>query len=163
MSKPRVGAFLVALLLLAVIGAAVGWIAGVRVADARDSATGTREPDPPRGDPCPSAAESAAAEAGSPGGLVEILYIRTEDDRQVWICRDTAGTIFYQGYVGPIGGDLRPGENALFLTTVENTDDGYLATNETDDGRTTYHVTSTALTQSNDGNQSTYEVVERRP
>jgi hypothetical protein len=169
--KPRGRAlllFLVAMVLLAVIGATGGWFYGERVADRRAANQGdpSEQPrvtqEPPAGDPCPDATESAAKDAGSPGGLVEILYIRTEDNKQVWICRDTAGSIFYQGYVGPIGGDLRQGENALFLTTVAESGAGYLATNETDDGTTTYSVTAYRLTQSTNGKESTFPVAERR-
>lgn len=177
-AKPRVVAFLAALALLAVIGGAGGWIFGVQVADRRaaraatsGSPPATQEPtappptkeEPVAGEPCPAATGTAAEAAGSPGGLVEIFYIRTEDDRQVWICRDAAGTIYYQGYIGPPGGDLVQGENALFLPTVEETDDGYLATNDTATTRTTYHVTAQALTQSTGADESTYEVVEKRP
>jgi hypothetical protein len=170
-------AFLAALALLAVIGAAAGWIYGVRVADEREangassSSAGppvTQDPAPPptqevEGEPCLAVTEAAAESAGSPGGLVEIFYIRTEDDRQVWICRDAAGSIFYQGYVGPVGGDLVQGENALFLTTVQETADGYLATNDTATTRTTYHVTADSLTQSTGDDESSYDVVEQRP
>ena len=167
-------AFLAALALLAVIGAAAGWIYGVRVSDERAASASsavppvTQEPAPPptqevEGEPCLAVTEAAAGSAGSPGGLVEIFYIRTEDDRQVWICRDTAGLIFYQGYIGPVGGDLVQGENALFLTTVQETADGYLATNDTATTRTTYHVTAESLTQSANDDESSYEVVEKRP
>lgn len=163
--------FLLAVVLLGAAGAAGGWFYGQRVADRRAAEQGGGGDDQPstpvvrepEGDPCPDAAQAAAEDAGSPGGLVEILYIRTDDDRQVWICRDTAGTIFYQGYVGPVGGDLEQGKNALFLTSVAQTDGGYLATNETDDGTTTYSVTPYRLTQSTNGNESTFPVAERRP
>ncbi|MEV4619659.1 hypothetical protein AB0J74_13230 [Asanoa sp. NPDC049573] len=156
--------------LLGAAGAAGGWFYGQRVADRRAADRGaeiTEQPETPvvrqpQGDPCPDAAEAAAEDAGSPGGLVEILYIRTEDDRQVWICRDTAGSIFYQGYVGPVGGDLQQGTNALFLTSVTESGGGYLATNETADGTTTYSVTPYRLTQSTNGKESTYPVTERR-
>ncbi|MEV0718024.1 hypothetical protein [Asanoa sp. NPDC050611] len=164
--------FLVALLLLAVIGAAAGWIYGARVADQRaanrpaqeetQDTPGT-EPEVPVGEDCPAATQEAARGAGSSGGLTEVLYIRTEDDKQVWICRDTAGTLFYQGYVGPADGDFIQGENALFLTSVEETGGGYLATNQTDDGTTTYSVTPYRLTQSTNGKESTYQVTDRRP
>lgn len=160
------------MVLLAVVGAAAGWFYGQRVSDRRAANRGggvvTQPTTPPvtegpQGDPCPDATESAAEDAGSPGGLVEVLYIRTEDNKQVWICRDTAGSIFYQGYVGPLDGDLRQGENALFLTTVAETGGGYLATNQTDDGTTTYSVTPYRLTQSTNGKESTFPVAERRP
>jgi hypothetical protein len=95
--------------------------------------------------------------------LREALYIRTEDDKQVWICRDEAGTLFYQGYVGPADGDFIEGENALFLTTVEETGGGYLATNKTNEGTTTYSVTPYRLTQTTNGKESTFPVAERRP
>ncbi|GIF53453.1 hypothetical protein Afe04nite_79920 [Asanoa ferruginea] len=171
--KPRGRAllsFLVAMVLLAVIGATGGWLYGQRVADRRAAdGGGGGEPtqpevtsEPPSGEPCREETEAAAENAGSPGGLVEILYIRTEDNKQVWICRDTAGSIFYQGYVGPLGGELREGENALFLTTVAETAGGYLATNETDDGTTIYSVTPYRLTQSTNGKESTFPVAERR-
>lgn len=162
--------FLVALVLLAVIGATAGWIYGARVADQRAA---DRQPvqeetqnTPPRvreGEECPAATQEAAQGAGSSGVLREVLYIRTEDDKQVWICRDEAGTLFYQGYVGPADGDFIEGENALFLTTVEETGGGYLATNKTDEGTTTYSVTPYRLTQTTNGKESTFPVAERRP
>ncbi|GIF68822.1 hypothetical protein Ais01nite_68570 [Asanoa ishikariensis] len=172
-------AFLAALALLAVIGGAGGWIYGARIADQRASNPQVQEtndtqdtpesPDtpetqePPRGEDCPRATQVAAEGAGSPGGLTEVLFIRTEDDRQVWICRDTAGTLFYQGYIGPADGDFIQGENALFLTTVEETGGGYLATNQTDEGTTTYSVTPYRLTQKTNDKESTFPVSERRP
>ncbi|SNT65085.1 hypothetical protein SAMN05421812_1207 [Asanoa hainanensis] len=165
-------AFLAALALLAVIGGAGGWIYGAQVADERaanrqveeiqDTPSVVQEA-PPRGEDCPRATQEAAGAAGSPGGLTEVLYIRTEDDRQVWICQDTAGTLFYQGYIGPADGDFIQGENALFLTTVDQTDGGYLATNQTDQGTTTYSVTPYRLTQTTNGKDSTFPVTERRP
>ncbi|GIF58909.1 hypothetical protein Air01nite_50040 [Asanoa iriomotensis] len=157
-------------MLLAVIGAAAGWIYGTRVADDRaaekqsqESPPETESPLPPSGEDCPSATQEAAQGAGSSGNLTEVLYIRTDDDRQVWICRDQAGTLFYQGYIGPADGAFIQGENALFLTTVEETGGGYLATNQTDEGTTTYSVTPYRLTQSTNGKESTFAVAERRP
>jgi hypothetical protein len=162
------GPFLVALVLLAVIGGAAGWIYGARVADQRAADRPVQEetqdtPAAPAGEDCPAATQEAARGAGAAGALTEVLYIRTEDDKQVWICRDPAGTLFYQGYVGPADGDFIQGENALFLTTVEETGGGYLATNRTDEGTTTYSVTPYRLTQSTNGKESTYQVTDRRP
>ena len=98
--KPRgrvLAPFLVLLVLLTAGGAAAGWIYGEQVADRRatdsagnGAAAAEESSAPATGDPCPQAAESAAEQAGSPGGLTEVLYIRTDDDKQVWICRDTA-------------------------------------------------------------------------
>jgi len=178
--RPILVPFLVALVLLAVIGASVGWVYGSRVADSRAARDGVADdpttpvvtdgPEPPpatttppSGPACPDAAEAAATDAGSPGGLVEIFYIRTEDARQIWICRDTAGSLFYQGYDGSDDRPLEQGVTALFLSTVEQVEDGYLATNETPDGRTTYHVTPDLLTQTTNGKDSTFEVAEVRP
>jgi hypothetical protein len=167
--------FLAALALLTVIGASTGWIVGTQVVDRRAAAARdrgysappaepTREPDTASaGPPCPEAAEKAAADAGSPGGLVEVFYARTEDDRQIWICRDSAGALFYQGYIGPVGGELRQGDNALFLTGVQETDGGYTATNTTPEGTTTYQVTPTTLIHNTNGDISTFPVVEHRP
>ena len=179
--RPILVPFLVALVLLAVIGASVGWVYGSRVADERAASdgvagdpttpvvTGSPEPapatttTPPSGPACPDAAEAAATDAGSPGGLVEIFYIRTEDAREIWICRDTAGSLFYQGYDGSDDRPLEQGVTALFLSTVEQVEDGYLATNETPDGRTTYHVTPDLLTQTTNGTESTFQVAVKRP
>ncbi|GIF70930.1 hypothetical protein Asi02nite_04480 [Asanoa siamensis] len=162
------------LLLLTAGGATAGWLYGQRVSDDRAAAAGggsgsgesqeqEQEPEQPVRESCPAATEASAEATGSPGGLVEILFIRTDDDRQVWICRDTAGTLFYQGYVGPADGPFEEGKNALFLTTVEETGGGYLATNRTDEGTTTYSVTPYRLTQTTNGNESTFPVAERRP
>jgi hypothetical protein len=64
----------------------------------------------------------------------------------VWICKDTAGTLWYQGHRGgPSDRDLREGENALFLANVQRIEGGYVATNQNQDGRTDYRVTRTLL------------------
>jgi hypothetical protein len=85
---------------------------------------------------CPAHIENLAAA----GTLTQVLYLHTENT-EVWICRDTGGTLFYQGHRGPVGEQLNEGSNALFLTTVQPEEGGYVATYTDPQGRVTlYHV-----------------------
>jgi hypothetical protein len=166
---------LVALVLLAVLGGSVGWLVGGRVLDARARAGGPSGSSPgtvPTSDPgaspaggprCPTHTQDLAAAAGAAGDLAEVLYIRTAA-AQVWICRDSAGTLFYQGSRAGVDAEMVEGKNALFLTDVVAQDDGYVATNRVDQRVTTYTVSAAELVQrSGTGDPDRAAVIAHRP
>jgi hypothetical protein len=170
--RPRAavaGPVAIAALFLAVIGASVGFVLGARAEDREQhrpaaidpgappgEGQNPQPPPPPAGKACPEHTEQLAKEHGSPGGLKQKLYIRT-DQSEVWICIDSRGTLFYQGHRGAPGEDLVEGETALFLTDVETDGDGYAATNNTGKNTTRYEVTPAKLVINND--QRTVEPV----
>jgi hypothetical protein len=159
---------LLAMVFLAVIGASVGYIAAVRTnATAatgngnRNGHTGNRNnrnptptrnvPGPPPEAQCPGATVQAAKDHGSPGGLIPMIWVET-DKSEAWICRDSAGRLWYQGHSKSAaeqkGASREPfveGKNSLFLTDVQTDGEGYVATNNTDQGTTTFHVSRNVL------------------
>ncbi|HEU4423743.1 MAG TPA: hypothetical protein VFR67_14525 [Pilimelia sp.] len=181
-----VGPVLIAAIFLAVIGASVGFVLAGResqdnggAADGPDTVytTPTAQPDdppaaqpppPPDDDPlpvrdrCPRHTERWAKQAGSPGGLELKLYIRT-DGSEVWICRDSAGTLFYQGHRGSPGERLVEGKNALFLADVVADGDGYLATNRSGKQVTTYRVSTAQLVIESPNGTTTEDVRDHWP
>jgi hypothetical protein len=163
------GAVLLAVVFLTVIGASAGYIAGKEHLNGqRIAAQGYVDPTPPAptsatsgsaapaGRACPKETQDGAVRRGSPGGLVQVLHLLTarageSPGSQVWICRDSAGKLWYQGQRrSPDGGaypqvPLREGDNALLLGGVQPEGDGFVATN-TDQGRvTTYRVDARRL------------------
>jgi hypothetical protein len=80
------------------------------------------------------------------GALTQLLYLHTAQS-EVWVCKDSNGTLYYQGHRGQPGEDLVEGSNALFLTTIQREGgNGYVATNTDQAGRITeYHITPTQL------------------
>lgn len=185
---------LLALVFLAVIGGSVGAVLGLRAdrgaggADAggppgSGGATGTAPQSQPTGDgtgpatqppttpatpsrACPEVTGQAARAEGSPGGLSYVLYIRT-DESQVWVCRDTAGRLWYQGHrhLGSPTPELpaATSDNTLFLVDVVAVPDGgYLATNTGRTATTYYRVSPAWLVIDNPGtgNDLREQVVE---
>ncbi|HET8659737.1 MAG TPA: hypothetical protein VFM55_12150 [Micromonosporaceae bacterium] len=177
------GPLVLALVFLAVIGGSVGAVLGLRAdrgAGGADTAGGPgnggvtttapqSQPDgdgtTPAGQPpttpatagraCPAVTEQAAKAEGSPGGLTYLLYIRT-DQSQVWICKDTAGRLWYQGHRhlgSPTSGLPAPtSDNTLFLADVAAVpDEGYVATNTGRTATTYYRVSSAWLVIDNPG------------
>ncbi|MFB9182093.1 hypothetical protein ACFFX1_28475 [Dactylosporangium sucinum] len=164
---------LLALLILTVLGALLGYILGKRDIDARESLPGDgKSPTPtsggsaaPAAAPCPDFIGAAARkrDGNTKLPLRLVLYIRTDKKSEVWICRENDGVgLWYQGH------DIREGpypaetpvedDNGLLLSTVTPAGDGYLATN----GTTQYRVSRKELKVS--GNQNfTAGVVEARP
>jgi hypothetical protein len=141
---------LLAVGVLAVVGAAFGYVLGTQAkaddnngqGQVRVSQSTAKGPNPtPRtGKQCPGITERAARDNGSPGDLRQRLYIKT-DTSEVWICEDRNGKLWYQGHrlSGPF--QQATGTDSLFLTTVNlNSDGGYLAVNVTERGRTEYAV-----------------------
>ena len=175
------GLALLAMVFLAIIGASVGVIIGLRSdgttsgppdgglgagtgsstatppASASHTPPVTASGTPPVIERCLEHTEKLARDKGSPGGLVVHAYYLTSGS-EVWICKDTAGTLWYQGHRGgPADRVLVEGDNALFLATVQRIDGGYVATNQNADGRTDYRVTRRLLRIE----QSSHGVIEQ--
>lgn len=158
--RPVVGPLLLALLFLAVIGGSTGVILGrtqAKSAGAKGGATPsggteyppptqTQRPDPsPSREPCLDHTEQLARQQGSAGGLLVVLYIQTTAS-EAWICRDSAGRLWYQGHTGTATDrDLVEHKNALFLSQVGEESGGYVATNPGTGTRTEYHVSRQKL------------------
>lgn len=148
---------LVAALFLAVIGGSVGLALGLRDRDGGGGARqggGATQAGQPRGSqtqagdtprpsdtrpstPCPN----GIAEQADRGALAQVLYIRTKFS-EVWICRDDAGALYYQGH-------RLSRDDWLFLTDVRREGEEYLATSL--DGKTVYHVSRQQLVIENAG------------
>jgi hypothetical protein len=159
--RPIVGPLLLALLFLAVIGGSAGVILGRTQANGAGAARGTSTPSggteypPPTQtqrpdashsqEPCLDHTEQLARQKGSAGGLSVVLYIQTTAS-EVWICRDSAGRLWYQGHTGTAADrDLVEDRNALFLSQVGEESGGYVATNPGTNTRTEYHVSRQKL------------------
>jgi hypothetical protein len=183
---------------LAVIGASVGYIAAQRHSTTDAGANGDGDDggndggsggngsgtdnanttSPPGGGgsstraeprPCLDVTEKAARDHGSPGGLVQLLYIDTALS-EVWICRDSANKLWYQGHRkstaernGASREPLVDGENSLFLSTIERRGPtSYVATNVSNQGTTRYLVSEQELVIDNGpGNQQHQPVLHR--
>jgi hypothetical protein len=171
---PRVLAVLLAAVFLGVIGASAGYIVGTRVKQARAEAQGGQQPGggrqpggtgtvpatgrgTPAGPPCPQPTIELAHSKGAPAGpLHRVLYIETAKS-EVWICRDAAGRLWYQGHRKSTpdarypAEDLVDGRTSLLLSqvnvTVANQKDQYLAVNvdPVNGNQTRYAVTTERL------------------
>jgi hypothetical protein len=168
-AKSRVGgrmlAVFLAVLFLAVIGSAVGYLVGREVHAQRvtsgpvgpddglpGSGPATSQPAAPTGRPTatptgrPDASRSArldgehcpvAAEKETGTQLIQVLHVVTASS-QLWICRDAAGDLYYQG--------LNGAGQTITLPHVRKNDDGsYLATNTDEKGTYRYTVSSSGL------------------
>jgi hypothetical protein len=148
-------AILLAVVLLAVLGSSVGYIAGKqrRVAlDAqRANQGGGTLPGPasdpqsqpsPAGGGCPAQSEKDAGRA-----LTQVLHLRTAGSpgSEVWICADSAGGLWYQGLL--LDGLGFTNDNSILLRSVRDNGDGsYAATNAAAEGTTKYRVSKDGLT-----------------
>ena len=175
----RVVELLLAVVFLTAIGAAAGYIVGHKVRDNRNG--GPAAEDTPTGAPTTSGAAAATrlcldvterdakSRFHSPGGLVQVLYIRT-DQSEVWICKDKSNSLFYQGHL------LAPGEqpanravftdtNSLILQTVSRDGSGgYVAENSDGNGTTRYLVSTERLViQRADGRTDRQDVLDHEP
>jgi hypothetical protein len=161
----RVGPLLLAVLFLAVLGGGVGYSVGTLTKSQHSGSSGpggastpdagtTTESATGTGSPAATGPSNAAAarctkhteDLAKAGPLTQLLYLHTQYS-EVWICKDGAGTLYYQGHSGPPGQDLQEHVNALYLTEIQREgENGYVATNRDDNGRVTeYHVTTTRL------------------
>jgi hypothetical protein len=94
---------------------------------------------------CPAHTRQLAANSGAVGTLTAKFYLRTSRSH-VWICADSNGRLFYQGFRGRLGvTQMVEGENALFLTDVREGSDGCVAVNKVRGQTTTYRVTADRL------------------
>lgn len=178
----RVVELLIAIVFLTVIGAAAGYVVGHRVRESRTGGTGgPATGDTPTGTQPTTGAASATklcldvterdakSRFRSPGGLVQVLYIRT-DRSEVWICEDKIHNLFYQGHV------LSPGErppdnraaftddNSIILQSVTRTSPGYVAVNSDGNGTTRYRVSKDQLViEYSDGRVERQDVVVHDP
>ena len=172
-------AVLVAVVFLAIVGASAGYAIGrARLASAATAGPPGSTPGPVRpgttttapassGRACLPETEAAAKQKfGSPGGLVQILYIGTAR-AEVWICKDSVGTLFYQGHrksaAESAGGPretLVDLSNALLLNDVNLDNSGrYVATNHTSSGTTRYYVSTTELVINTEGQPTETQAV----
>jgi hypothetical protein len=155
----RVVELLLAVVFLTVIGAAAGYVVGHKVRETRTGGPATEET--PTGAATTTGAASATktcldvterdakSRFRSPGGLVQVLYIRTAKS-EVWICRDKADNLFYQGHLLAAGeqpGNRAPftDDNSLILQTVSRDGTGYVAENSDGNGTTRYRVSAARL------------------
>jgi hypothetical protein len=162
---------------LVVLGALVGggsWYVTGNLLSRSDQAQVAATTTPPAspsttpGPACPTLTEQAAVDAGSPGGLTQVLWIETDPPpgsspnnhgSEVWICRDTAGKLWYQGHRRQFPFPSATSSYSLLLSTVEQTGDfEFTATNVTSNGTTSYLVSRTTLVIE-DPSKSTTEVV----
>jgi hypothetical protein len=127
--------------------------------------TVTSSPAPPTSPTeCPEVTRQAATAAGSPGGLVVVLYIKTSSGggsgagSEVWICQDSAHAFWYQGHRLPGPLTAATSSTSLFLGTVEQTGElEFTATNVTSKGTTRYFISPTELVIENNGATGTPE------
>lgn len=107
------------------------------------------------GPDCPTLTEQGAKDAGSPGGLTQVLYIQTDpppgssssnQGSEVWICRDSAAKLWYQGHRRGFPFPSATSHDSLLLQDVTQTGDfAFTATNVTSAGTTRYLVSRTSL------------------
>jgi hypothetical protein len=148
----RAPAVLLALLFLAVIGSAAGYVAGRQVQE-RQAAQQSGNTDPAAGNGQPAVATPTrlpgthcptVSERNAKTQLIQVLYIETYRSR-AWICKDSTGGFWYQGHNK--SGDIDSDQYGILLPDVRDKGDGsYVATNITSTGTTTYHVSRTGLT-----------------
>ena len=152
----RPGRIALAVLLLIAVGGGTGWVLGGLGAPDTGRGTDGSGVNPGAGNATTELTEclehsetEAIKQYESPGGLTGVVYLRgVHEERpdwliEVWICRDSAGRLFYQGHNGtPAQRDLVEGENALLLPVdLRHEGEGrYEAFDERDGRRTRYRV-----------------------
>jgi hypothetical protein len=157
------GPLLLAVIFLAVLGGGVGFSLGTlskhqrNAAATQDDGTASNRRDDGTGNGQGSGSGNGSGTGGGNGGrhrctphteelagageLTQVIYLHTAKS-EVWICKSSSGTLFYQGHTGNPGEQLQENVNALFLTDVQQEgDNGYVATNTDPAGPITkYHV-----------------------
>jgi hypothetical protein len=77
---------------------------------------------------CTSHTQAIAAQYGAQGELTIALKLQT-DKSTIWICRDSAGALFYHANRGGEFADWQEGSTALFMSGVRASgDDQYVVT-----------------------------------
>jgi len=125
-------------------------------------------------DPCPQFTVDAIRAKGRPGNLERLMYVDVvragTDGAEAWICRDSDGTLYYQGHnkAGPAA--AATSDYTILLGTpikgsVTQTGSTYTAVNPSPGtGLTQYIVTRERLTLINpDGARLDYTVVRSSP
>jgi hypothetical protein len=145
--RSRVGgllALLLALLFLAVLGASVGFVAGLQVNKHRaaveeqsqtgggDGTQSTGNPPPTGSTPTGKRCHEVTERDAKVGALIEVRYIKTNRS-EAWICRDPGGGLWYQGHL--LSGPLDSNDFSLLLSEVSKDGDTYVATNPKDGTR----------------------------
>jgi len=127
----------IATVFLTIIGGTVGYMLGERHRNAKaeprrttttpvSGETSSTVPTRPK---CPPEAIQFAAENKLPTDLTQVFKAVTTRGTTVWICRDGAGSLYYQSKKGGVDAPLRQGDNALFLPGVSRVgDDDYQVT-----------------------------------
>lgn len=149
------------MLFLAIIGGTVGYLAGEQHNKAQRSSSAAS---PPAGTGGSTGSQSTGSGSGPSAGaercpghteslagvqLTVVIHLHTTVGTDVWICKATDGTLFYQGRKANSGTDFHEGVNALFLRDVSYEGGEYVARNyDSGNGSTTeYHVTQSRLVQ----------------
>lgn len=147
LSPPRRPIFfpvVIATVFLTIIGGTFGFMLGER--HRKDGATPQETSTTgPAGEPssaapsepaCPDEAIQFAADNQLPTDLRQIFKIITVRGTTVWICRDGAGSLYFQSKTGGVDKPLVQGKNALFLSTVSQVgEDEYVAVATVDGNR----------------------------
>ena len=176
----KIIALFLAVFFLAVIGASAGYILGLRAKHHRTPApqpaavatTSAPATAPPAAKACPPETERDAKQKfKSPGGLVQVFFLLTDKD-DVWICRDSAGALFYQGHVlsdaERQGGPREPlvdQKNSLLLKSVKADGNGGWIAENTAGGRTTRYLVSAAklVIEYANGTRETHQAIRHEP
>ena len=124
-----------ATIFLVIIGMSAGFTLGARhkrhVADqARNNpvvSVVTTAPAWADAEPCRTETQQIAPQYGAQGELTIALLLRTRKST-VWICRDSAGALFYHANRGGAGAIWIEGKTALFMNGVQAAGDGYQVT-----------------------------------
>ncbi len=183
--RPRLNPVLVAV--LALLAGAAGTSAYLLVGRYFDGQAQATSPRPSRSstpasttptnaaDPCPQFTVDAVRDAGRPGNLVRVIYVEVEladtAGAEAWICRDSDGTLYYQGHNKDAPATAATSDNTILLGTPINgsvTQNGstYTATNpsSTGGGTTQYIVSREKLTLVlPSGARTDYAVVRTSP
>lgn len=124
-------------------------------------------PDPAAG--CPAVTATAVHDAGLPSELKLLLYVQLRRSgstpAEAWVCKNSDGTLFYQGHMRGRPFDLATSSSSILLGTgvkgdVTTEGSGFVATNVEPDKRTEYHVSAEAFKLVIDpGGETIYEVV----
>jgi hypothetical protein len=157
-------ALFLAVVFLAVIGGAGGYLIGHKVRAERvaseqgsgsdGSGDGTGAEQSPSDGPSPTPVGTDAAplagthcpsvsERDAHAQLIRVLYIDTAGS-EVWICKDSTGGLWYQGHRK--GGSIDSNDYGLLLPDVQTSGDAYVATHQTSEGTWKYLVSKKSLT-----------------
>jgi hypothetical protein len=152
----------IATVFLCIIAMSGGWALGSRhqTPDTPDDSALNQVPTPiSTGTMCPQQIRDTASRLGLDDELTQVLKVRANrTGTLVWICRNTAGRLYYQSLTGGDESDWEEGRNALFLGDTGNVveqGDGYLATAK--DGNT-FKVDERRLVTVVRGEKQTYSV-----